>query len=280
VRVLVLGRGVPHQVPAAVLLGGHHIRGRRHDDRVRAVHVLPVADRVADTVRGQHRQLRVAVPCAGDAHVAPDSRPVPRSRRGRGVAGHGTGRGYRARGAAGHRAGGQRRRSPVRRGRTRGHGQTDHGRVLDAVRRPVRLEAGADHHAVLRLPAGQRVLRAAVLLGGRAARLPRPDGRHHRHRVSVAVPRHRQRGLLYAAPRPPEDAGRRVRRRHGRVAGHRHRLHAHVQGRGHAPVRRSAHRSVRRVRVLRLVGHAPVAVDHLRRGVPDGRQRCRIKLLL
>jgi len=87
-RVLVLGRGVSHQVPAAVLVGGHHICGRRHDDRVRAVHALPMADRVADTVRSQHRQLRVNVPRAGDAHVAPDPRPVPGSGRGRGVAGH------------------------------------------------------------------------------------------------------------------------------------------------------------------------------------------------
>jgi len=76
VRVLVLGRGVPYQVPTTVLLGGHHIRGHGHDGRVRAVHVLPLEDRVANTVRVQHSQLRVAVPSSGVAHVASKPRPV------------------------------------------------------------------------------------------------------------------------------------------------------------------------------------------------------------
>lgn len=131
-RVLVLGRGVPHKVPATVLLGGHHIRGHGHDGRVRAIHVLPMADRVADTVRREHRQLCVTVPCAGDAHVAPGPRSVPGSGGGRGVAGHRTDRGDCS-GGNGHRAGGQRRRSNERRRLPDGgRGQTDPGRLLEA----------------------------------------------------------------------------------------------------------------------------------------------------
>jgi len=109
------------------------------------------------------------------------------------VAGHGTSRVDRPGvvGGAGHRSGGQRRRSPEQRGRPCGHEQTEPGRVLEAVHRPGRLEADSAHHAVLFRPARQRVLRATVLLGGRAERLPRPVGRHHSHRIPVLVPRRR-----------------------------------------------------------------------------------------
>lgn len=89
-RVLVPGRGMPHRLPAAVLLGGDDIRGHGHDVRVRAVRVLPLADRFHVAVHCQHRQLCVAVLGAGDAHVASGPRPGPRRRGGRSVAGHGT----------------------------------------------------------------------------------------------------------------------------------------------------------------------------------------------
>jgi len=105
-------------------------------------------------------------------------------------------------------------------------------------------------------------------------------GRHHRHSVPIHCPAVRQPGLLDAAPRPPQDAGPGVRRRHGPVAYHHHRLHAHVRRRGRSALRRIAHRRVHLLHVLRNVGHATDALDHLRRGVPDVRQRfCIIHLL-
>lgn len=277
-RVLVRGRSGTHQVPAAVPVVGDHIRGPGHDDRERDVHVHRVAHSVADTVRIQHRQLFGHVPGAGVVRVAPGQRPRPRSGRGRGVAGHRTGGHDRRPGpGAGHRAGRQRRRKHGRRGR---HRQIRLCGVLEKVRRPDRLEADPDQHAVLHLPAGQWVLRAAVLLGGRAAQLPRPVGRHHRHRVPVPVPVNRQPGLLDAAPRPPQDTGPGVRRRDGPVADHHHRLHAHVRRHGRPALRRIAHRRVHRLRVFRPVGHAADALDPLRRGVPDVHQRfCIIHLL-
>jgi len=81
-----------HQVPATVLLGSHHVRGHGDGGRERDVHVHRLADRVDDTVRVQHRQLRFTVPSTGNAHVAPSPRPVSGSGRGRGVAVHGIGR--------------------------------------------------------------------------------------------------------------------------------------------------------------------------------------------
>jgi len=276
VRILVRERSGTHQVPAAVPVVGDHIRGPGHGGRERDVHVLRLANCVADTVRLQHRQLFGHVPGAGVVRVAPGQRPRPRSGRCRGVAGRRTG-GRDRRPGAGHRAGRQRRRTHGRRGR---HRKIRLCGVLEKVHRPDRLEADNDHHAVLHLPAGQWVLRAAVLLDGRAAQLPCPVGRRHRHRVPVPVPVVRQPGLLDAAPCPPQDSGLDVRRRHGPVAYHHHRLHAHVRRHGRSALRCSANRRVRRLRVLRPVGHATDALDPLRRGVPDGRQRfCIIHLL-
>lgn len=105
-------------------------------------------------------------------------------------------------------------------------------------------------------------------------------GRDHRHRVPVPGPVVRQPALLDATPRPPQDTGPGVRRRHGPVAYHHHRLHAHVRRHGRSALRCSAHRRVHRLRVLRPVGHATDALEPLRRGVPDVRQRfCIIHLL-
>lgn len=112
----------------------------------------------------------------------------------------------------------------------RHHAPSEWRRVLlQAVRQPHRLEADPHNHRILRLPAGQRLLRAAILLDGRTARLSHPVGRHHCHRGPVPIPGPRQHRLRRAAPRPPEDAGCRVRCRHGRLADRGPRLHANVQ---------------------------------------------------
>lgn len=167
--VFVPGWGEPHQVSATILLSGHHICGHGNGGRERAVHVLRMADRVTDTVRVQHHQLRIAVLSTWDADVAPDPWPVSGSGRGRGVAVHGTSRCDRlgVDCGAGQHTDNQRWRSPVWREWYYGHETADQYRVLVAIHRAGCLEAGSDHRAVLCLPAGQRVLCAAVLLGWR-----------------------------------------------------------------------------------------------------------------
>lgn len=135
------------------------------------------------------------------------------------------------------------------------------------------METHADHDRVLRVPAGQRLLRAAVLLGGRAARHQGAVGRRHRHRVLVRVPCAGQPGVLLAASRRAEDARRRLQHRHGRVTDCHHRVHAPVQGRRGPALRHGAHRRVHLVRVFRPVSHFASTLDAVQRSVPDGRQR-------
>lgn len=203
-----------HQIQAVVLLGNNDLCGRRNADRVHACAVLPLADRVAYTGSDQRCRRPVAVPVAGDAHVASRERPCPRSR-GRGkVAWHGlAGRGHNLFGGRLRR--GFLHRRPVR-------------VVLDAVCAGLRVEAHADHDRVLRVPAGQRFLRAVVLLGGCVARHQGAVGRRYRHRIPVRGARAGQLSVLLAALRWPKDACGNFQHRHGRVPDCHHRVYALV----------------------------------------------------
>lgn len=204
-----------YQVPAAVLLGDHDICGHRHAVRVLIRPVLPLADRVRHSVFDERGRLRFTVPGAGVADVVPAARLGP--------AGGGSGRMVGHGGAGGSDDGVRRLRRRPRYRRRHRHA------ILDGVGPAHHLEAHAHFGGVLRVPAGQRFLRAAVLLGGRAARHQGAVGRRLGHRVSVRVPSAGQPGVLHAAPRQPEDAGGRLRRRHGRVPGRHHRVPALVQ---------------------------------------------------
>lgn len=144
---------------------------------------------------------------------------------------------------------------------------------MDAVHAPHRAEAHRHHDRVLHVPTVLRVLRAAILLGGRAPGLPRAVGRHHRYHVLVHFPRSGEPGVLPAARRAPQDAHGYLQHRHGHLAQRHCRIHVEVQKRRRPAVRRAADRCVRRVHVLHHDGHAAVAVDPMRRSVSDGRQR-------
>lgn len=170
---------MPDRIPTAAVLRGHDIRGRRHDVRVCIRHILPLADRIYDTVRGQRHRMRVTVPAAGDADVVAEARANPRGGSGEEMAGRGPS--------------GRRHCPCCHSQRSRGHRRTG-GRNpyrLEVTYGTDRVEADAVDVLVFRVPAGQRLLRAAVLLGGRAEEQPRAVGRIHGHRIPVRVPGHR-----------------------------------------------------------------------------------------
>lgn len=144
---------------------------------------------------------------------------------------------------------------------------------MEIVRGTHRVETNVDRRGIFHMSARLRFLRVTVLLGGRAPRLPGTMGRHHGHRVPVRVPGDRKPGVLFVAPRQTENAHRRVQRRHGHVARRHHSIHENVQRRRKPTVRDVVGRLVHRLRVFRPAGDAPIAVDSLRRTVPDGRQR-------
>jgi len=154
-------------------------------------------------------------------------------------------------------------------------GWRDRGRkreLLGQVHRAHRLEAHARRSGVLLLPTSVRVLRAAALLGGRDARLPRVHRRHDRRRVPV----HRPTVRNHRQPRVPigaqAHANYRLGAGHGCVHVHSGRLPVRVQRRSRPTGRRLADRAVPVLRVLRHVRRAAVTVERVRRDVPDGRQ--------
>lgn len=259
-RVLVHRRDKPGARAAHILLDGHPVRGLRHTGGMDTRDVLPLAHHSGDTVRAERRRLRDGADGAGIPHVAP--RAGPRRRGGQG------GRVVRLR-APRRRARGRGRRLRQAAGR----GGDDRGGVLVAVHAPHRVEAHADHVRVPVPAAVERRVRAALLLGGRVPRLPRPGGRRHRVRVPGARPRGGRRRVRPPVPAPAQDAHGRVRHVHRRVAVRHRGLREGVRGRGQPAVRRRPGPGVHTVHVLQPAGDPAAALDTVRRGVPDGRQR-------
>lgn len=156
----------------------------------------------------------------------------------------------------------------------RGRFQGRHDRVvLVHFPGPHRVEADVDHDVVLVLAAVGRRVRAALLFGQRAPRLQHPVGQRHHIRVLRRGPCGRRHCVQSALPAQTQDAHGRVRRGRRRVAGHSHSLHESVRRRRKPAAGLRPDRRVRHVRVLQPVGHPPVAVDTVRRSVPDGCQR-------
>lgn len=145
--------------------------------------------------------------------------------------------------------------------------------MLDGVHAPHCLDAHVDHGGVPRLSARHRAVRAVLLLGRRSPRLQGSVGRRRGLAVHVRVPRDRQRGLLAATQRQAQDAGRRVVRRHGRVADRHHHVHENVRERQPASFRFPTDRRLRRLHVLRPGGRDAVALDAVQRSVPENRHR-------
>lgn len=98
------------------------------------------------------------------------------------------------------------------------------GRVLWSHR----VETSARRARVLLLPTGVRVLRAVVLLGGRATRLPRAHQWHDGRRVPERRPagRHRGQSRVPGGAQAHADPG--LGRRHGRCPVHCRRLSVRV----------------------------------------------------
>lgn len=271
VRVLVPGRSVSGRTEAVLQLDDQRVRRHGQHTGIVVGVFLPVEHGVAGAGRGERGRLRVAVLRAGAAYVAERPRTRGRRRGSRAVVRHGGGqrRGRR------RRCGG---RPVVQRGGNGGGrdgdglGPTPSSLVV-RVRAAGRVEARAHHARVLRVPTVQRHLPDDLLLGGRAARLPRAVGRRGGHRVPVRHARRQLRGVRVAAPGQAQDVGRRQLRGHGHVADGHHRVHEGVQRRCPAAVRPADRGRVHRVRVLRPDRDAAHAVDAVRRSIPDGRQR-------
>lgn len=260
----------------------HAVRGLGHDDgrgAGRGAGVARRGRRVRRVVRGR---VRGAVLRAGHADVAAVPRPGRGGPPGRAL--------VRVRIAAGRRRGGRGHAAaaavPVRRHshaepdrldaaerHAAGRAEREGGRPrVGRVHRAHRVEARVGRTRVLLLPAGVRFLRAALLLGGRAARLPRAHQRHDGRRVPERRPpgRHRSQPGLPGSPQAHADV--RLGHGHVRVAVGRRRLPVRVPRRGRPARRPPSARPVPAVRVLRHVRRAPVAVERVRRDVPDGRQ--------
>lgn len=261
----------------------HAVRGLGHDDSCGAGRGAGVARRGRRVRRGVRGRVRGAVLRAGHADVAAVPRPGRGGSPGRAL--------VRVRTAAGRRRGGRRHAAaaavPFRRhshaepdrldvaehhAAGRAERERDERLPVGRVHRAHRVEARVSRARVLLLPAGVRFLRAALLLGGRAARLPRAHQWHDGRRVPERRPpgRHRRQPGLPGGPQARAD----VRLGHGdvRVAVGRRRLPVRVPRRARPACRPPSARPVPAVRVLRHVRRAPVAVERVRRDVPDGRQ--------
>lgn len=282
VRVIVFGRNMPYERASVVLVDGSHVRGRRYDDRKRISTFPPLANHFRRTICVQHDRLRSTVLPTGIAAVAQSPRPDCRRQEGRNVVRNGHGksldddqrsvckdpRTYLELGDAG----GGRHRHVY--GCERGYCERDDrwsGRLLQRAKIEVvhvpasdRMEAHVDYAGVFRLPTRQRCVRAAVLLGRRAPGLPDPVGRPYHNSVPVRRASRRQHCVHHAAHHRTKIAHGFLERRHGRVPVRHRRLHKGVPRRRNTSFRqrRSYHR-IRPVCVLRIVRHAPVAVDAL-----------------
>lgn len=202
---------------------------------------------------------------AGLADVAEGARTDGGSGENREMVRHGPRRGKRADGYRGRR---------VLQVAGRFRGRRRHDRVLLVhFRGPHRVEADVDHDVVLVPAAVGRRVRAALLFGQRAPRLRHPVGQRHHIRVLRRGPCGRRHCVQPALPAQTQDAHGRVRRGRRRVAGRCHSLHESVRRRRKPAAGLRPDRRVRHVRVLQPVGHPPVAVDTVRRSVPDGCQR-------
>jgi len=258
---------------AAVRDAGHVDRGLGHDGGVHTGYALPVADHIRRHVGAERSELLHAVLGAGTTDVAQGQGPERRGGRGGRVAGPGRPADgcrhcRRAGGAAAGRRG--RRRQPLRQDDTRGRVAAA---VLVAVPAAQRLEADSRHAHVLRLPAGQRRVRATVLLDGRGPGLPGAVGQQHHITVPIYCPAHGRSGLRGDAPRRTPEAGHDFRRVHGRVAAGGRHLHEGVRGRPGPTDVDDPHVRLHNVHVLCPAGHCSHALDTVRRGFPDGGKR-------
>jgi len=146
-------------------------------------------------------------------------------------------------------------------------GWRDHGHereLLGHVHLTHRLEAHARLPRVLLLPTSVRVLRAAVLLGGRDARLPRVHRRHDRRRVPLRRPAGRDHRQPHVPIGAQAHANCRLGAGHVRVHVHCGRLPVRVQRRVRPAGHRLADRAVPGLRVLRYVRRAAATVERVR----------------
>lgn len=145
--------------------------------------------------------------------------------------------------------------------------------ILVAVYAPHRVEADADHVRVPIPTAVERRVCAALLLGERIPRLPRPGGRRHRVRVPGPGPRDGRHRVRVSLPAQAQNAHGHIRREHGRVSGRHRGIREDVRRRGEPAVRPRPGPGVHPVHVLQPAGNPAAALDTVRRGVSNGRQR-------
>lgn len=165
-----------------------------------------------------------------------------------------------------------------------GHGHADPGRLdgwrdhgyarklLGHLLLAHRLEAHARLPCVLLLPTSVWVLRAAVLLGGRDARLPGVHRRHDGRYIPVRRPTGRDHRQPHVSISAQAHANYRLGAGNVRVHVHCGRLPVRVQRRVRPAGHRLAHRAVPVLRILRHVRSAAVTVERVRRDIPNGRQ--------
>lgn len=152
-----------------------------------------------------------------------------------------------------------------------GNRQKEQG-LLDGVHYAHRVEARTYRIRVLLLSTSVRFLHATILFGGRVARLSRTHRRHDGFRIPERCPTGRHRGQPDVPVRAQAHADRVLRAGNVRLTVYHHRLHVRIPRHRRPASREFAPRRVPAIRVLRHVRRTAVAMERVRRDVPDGRQ--------